>query len=495
MDIPTECTVLVVGGGPGGSYAASVLAREGISTVLLEADTLPRYHIGESLLPSMREFLQFIDAYDKFEAHGFRHKAQLNRPDTNFLAFGGHAWNVIRSESDQLLFEHAKTCGARVYDQTKVESIEFQNLSGLNGPGGSGFTSNQATNLGRPVSAAWSRKDKTTGTIRFKYLIDASGRAGLISTKYMKNRKFNKGLKNLATWGYFENAGNYGEGTPAAGGPFFPRLEDGSGWAWFIPLHNGTTSVGVVMEQSSFTAKKKAMTNPSTRGFLLEHMKYAPGISDLLSNATLVSEVKSATDWSYSASTYAAPYIRIVGDAGCFIDPLFSSGVHLALTGALSAAASICAVLRGDCDENTAAGWHSQKIREAYTRFLLVVTSAYAQIRGQERPVLNEYDEKTFDRAFSFFRPIIQGTVEVGGTKLTREEVAQSVGFCMQVIRKVNGAIDGETPDVEDQYGEQTCDRIKKAELKAGLDKFSADAVLGMTVNLQRGALGLVKVG
>jgi hypothetical protein len=65
----------------------------------------------------------------------------------------------------------------------------------------------------------------------------------------------------------------------------------------------------------------------------------------------------------------------------------------------------------------------------------------------------------------------------------------------MQVIRKVNGAIDGETPDVEDQYGEQTCDRIKKAELKAGLDKFSADAVLGMTVNLQRGALGLVKVG
>jgi flavin-dependent dehydrogenase len=159
------------------------------------------------------------------------------------------------------------------------------------------------------------------------------------------------------------------------------------------------------MEQSSFTAKKKAMMNPSSRGFLLEHMKYAPGISDLLSNATLVSEVKSATDWSYSASTYAAPYIRIVGDAGCFIDPLFSSGVHLALTGALSAAASICAVLRGDCDEDIAAGWHSQKIREAYTRFLLVVTSAYAQIRGQERPVLNEYDEKTFDRAFSFFRP------------------------------------------------------------------------------------------
>ncbi|KAL5050846.1 hypothetical protein BDW71DRAFT_203563 [Aspergillus fruticulosus] len=489
MDIPNECTVLIVGGGPGGSYTASVLAREGI------------YHIGESLLPSTREFLQFIDAYDKFEAHGFRHKngasfSYNSKPAayTNFLAFGGHAWNAIRSESDHLLFEHAKTCGARVYDQTKVDCIEFRSISGLNGHGGSGSPSNPAINLGRPFSASWSRKDKTSGSIKFEYLIDASGRAGLVSTKYMKNRKFNKGLKNLATWGYFKNAGVYGEGTPVAGSPFFPRLEDGSGWAWFIPLHNGTTSVGVVMEQSSFTAKEKAMKNPSSRGFLLEHIKHAPGIADLLVNATLVSEVKSATDWSYSASTYAAPYIRIVGDAGCFIDPLFSSGVHLALTGALSAAASICAVLKGDCTEETAAGWHSEKIREAYTRFLLVVTSAYAQIREQERPVLNEYVEKNFDRAFSFFRPIIQRTIEAAGTKLTREEVTQSVDFCMQVIRKVSGAVDGQTSGMEDHYGEQTCDRIKKAELKAGLDNFSADAVLGMTVNLQRGALGLVKV-
>lgn len=182
-------------------------------------------------------------------------------------------------------------------------------------------------------------------------------------------------------------------------------LLDGTGWAWFIPLHNGTTSVGLVMQQTSFTARKKAMKSPNTKDFFMQNVHDAPMISELIENAELISEIKSATDWSYSATKYACPYIRIVGDAGCFIDPLFSSGVHLAFTGALSASASICAAIKGDCSEEIAANWHSEKIRESYTRFLLVVTSAYAQITGLESPVLNEYDEENFDRAFSFFRP------------------------------------------------------------------------------------------
>ncbi|KAJ5885888.1 hypothetical protein N7504_011724 [Penicillium tannophilum] len=496
MTIPQECTVLVVGGGPGGSYAASVLAREGISTVLLEADLFPRYHIGESLLPSTREFLKFIDVYDKFESHGFKHKngasfSYNSKPAayTNFLAFGGHAWNVVRSECDQILFEHAGQSGAERFDGVKVNAIDFE-PTGCQEDHGNG-------KLGRPVSASWTRKDKSaSGTIRFKYLVDASGRAGIISTKYMKNRKYNEGLKNIATWGYFESAGVYGKGTPAEGGPFFPRLKDGTGWAWFIPLHNGTTSVGLVMQHTSFTAKKKAMESPSTREFFMQYVHDAPMISELLENAKLVSDVKSATDWSYSAPTYASPYIRIVGDAGCFIDPLFSSGVHLAFTGALSAAASICAAIKGDCTEDTAVGWHSEKIREAYTRFLLVVTSAYAQITGQERPVLNECDEENFDRAFSFFRPIIQGTVDVGGGKLSAKDVADSVEFCMRVIRKVDGTnnmVSNGEQLCEDERGELTCDRIKKEELKSDLNKFRVDVVNGMVVNLEQGALGLVQ--
>lgn len=159
------------------------------------------------------------------------------------------------------------------------------------------------------------------------------------------------------------------------------------------------------MEQKTATAKKKLMMSPSSREWLLAQVKEAPGIGDLLAKATLVSDVKSASDWSYTASTYASTNIRIVGDAGCFIDPLFSSGVHLALTGAFSAAATICSSIRGDCSEKAAADWHTKRIQEAYARFLLVVASTYGQITGKEAPILNNEGESDFDNAFELIRP------------------------------------------------------------------------------------------
>lgn len=182
-------------------------------------------------------------------------------------------------------------------------------------------------------------------------------------------------------------------------------LSDGSGWAWFIPLHNGTTSVGIVMNQAMSTQKKKATVAPSSRDFYLESIQEARGVAHLLSKAELASDIKYASDWSYSASTYGSPFLRIVGDAGAFIDPYFSSGVHLALSGALSAAVTICAAIRGDCDEQTAWKWHSNLVAERYTRFLLVVLGATKQIRHKDAPVMNDSDEDGFDRAFSIIRP------------------------------------------------------------------------------------------
>ena len=151
--------------------------------------------------------------------------------------------------------------------------------------------------------------------------------------------------------------------------------------------------------------KKKAMVEPSTKGFYLESTKLAPGISEMLAKAELASEIKGASDWSYNASCYATPNLRIVGDAGCFIDPYFSSGVHLALSGALSAATTIRAAMRGDCDETAAVKWHSAKVSEGYTRFLLVVLSALKQIRQQDKPILSDWDEEGFETAFAHFRP------------------------------------------------------------------------------------------
>jgi flavin-dependent dehydrogenase len=178
--------------------------------------------------------------------------------------------------------------------------------------------------------------------------------------------------------------------------------EDGSGWVWAIPLHNSTTSVGVVMNQAVATQKKKGM---SSQDFYLQSLKLASGVMDLLSEAELTSTVKATSDWSYSASFYASPYVRIAGDAGCFIDPFFSSGVHLALASALSAAVTISAAKRGDVSEKAAWKWHTGKVADSYTRFLLIVLSALKQIMHRDDPVLADWDEESFDRAFALFRP------------------------------------------------------------------------------------------
>ena len=144
------------------------------------------------------------------------------RIDTDYIAAGGpqaYTWNVVRSESDDLIFRHAGKSGAQIFDGVKVQSLDFEK-SGIDVP-----EDLKVADIGRPVSATWSRKaDGSSGTIKFDYLVDASGRAGLVSTKYLKNRKYNQGLKNVASWGYWKGAGQYAPGTLREGQPFFEAL-------------------------------------------------------------------------------------------------------------------------------------------------------------------------------------------------------------------------------------------------------------------------------
>ena len=159
------------------------------------------------------------------------------------------------------------------------------------------------------------------------------------------------------------------------------------------------------MNQAMSTDKKRAAAELNSREYYLQCIQEARGVAHLLSKAELSTDVKYASDWSYSASTYASPYLRIVGDAGAFIDPYFSSGMHLALSGGLSAAVTICASIKGDCDERMAFDWHSKGVAERFTRFLLIVLGATKQIRSKDTPVLNSSDEDGFDKAFSLIRP------------------------------------------------------------------------------------------
>jgi len=147
-----------------------------------------------------------------------------------------------------------------------------------------------------------------------------------------------------------------------------------------------------------------------------------------------VGSVKSATDFSYSAPLYGDCGYRIIGDAGAFIDPFFSSGVHLALTSALSAASTICASIRGNCTEAVAADWHTKRVSTSYTRFQVVVLSAYKQIRSsQSADVLSDINEDNFDRAFSFLRPVIQGASDMGKL-LSETELQKSLDFCVNLF-------------------------------------------------------------
>lgn len=300
------------------------------------------------------------------------------------------------------------------------------------------------------------------------------------------------------------------------------RCLDESGWAWFIPLHNGTHSIGIVMNQDVATEKKKKVD--STQQYFEEALGTATTVKELLGDGKRVTEIKSASDYSYNSTSYALPHARIVGDAGCFIDPFFSSGVHLAVTGALAAATSICASIRGDCDEKTAAQWHSNKIREGYARFLLVVLAAYKQMRNQKKGILSGLNEDNFDRAFSFFKPIIQGTAD-STSKVTQAELDKTLEFMtkafeptfhpkMEKMEKTetapeanpngdtNGSPNGETP-LGSKLDKELTDTDRAAMsgfLKTqsthtiNMASFTTDVIDGRIPKLERGHLTLTSV-
>ena len=222
-------------------------------------------------------------------------------------------------------------------------------------------------------------------------------------------------------------------------------------------------SVGIVQNQDLSTKKKRAMGSLSPLDFYMESLKLAPTGWAFISKGHLVSDIRHSSDWSYSTSACSSPYTRIAGDAGCFIDLYFSSSINLAYAASLSAAMTIRASQRGDVDELTAAKWHSNKVAEGYTRFLLIVMSVTKQIWAGEQDFLSDWDDDGFDIAFNAFKPstappscffspiilfkntlfkhlylsVIQGTADVGlGGKLTQEDVIKTVDFCLESLKE-----------------------------------------------------------
>ncbi|WP_158887103.1 NAD(P)/FAD-dependent oxidoreductase [Amycolatopsis anabasis] len=359
--------VLVIGGGPAGSTTATLLAREGFAVTLLERDHFPRYHIGESLLPSCLPILDLMGAREKIEAHGFQKKGGAYfewGPEKWDLRFNElddttYSWQVIRSEFDHLLLEHAKSQGVEVHEGVAVREVVFEE--------------------GRAVRALWENTDRgDSGVIGFDYLVDASGRAGVLATKHLGSRRVHDVFKNIGVWGYWKGTQPLEPGPDGA----IAVCSVPQGWLWGIPLHDGTMSIGVVTSKRHF--REEQAKHPDLAAIYHKKIAESPLIAGLVDGAELVSDVKAETDYSYVTENFAGPGYLLAGDAACFLDPLLSTGVHLATYSGLLAAATVSSILRDGVDEENALSFYGTAYRKSYERLLVLVSVFYQSYRGRD---------------------------------------------------------------------------------------------------------------
>ncbi|MET9789295.1 NAD(P)/FAD-dependent oxidoreductase [Streptomyces canus] len=381
--------VLVIGGGPAGSTAAGLLARQGIQVTLLESSTFPRYHIGESILPSVLPVLDLLGVREKIDNHGFVRKDGAyfewgpENWDLNFnhlTGAGGYSYQVVRSEFDHILLDNAAELGVDVRQGVKVTEIEFKE--------------------GRPVSARWaSTGDRSvTGEIGFDFLVDASGRAGVMATKYLKNRQYQEAFKNVAVWSYWRGVKPLEKGPAGA----IAVCSVPYGWFWAIPLHDGTHSIGLVAKRTAFAEERERLGG--TEQVYFDALAQCPRIAEMVEGAERQPGFKVEQDYSYISQRFTGPGYLMIGDAACFLDPLLSTGVHLATFSALLAAASVSAVISGELSEDEATSFFAKAYRQAYERLLVVVSFFYKsynresqffeadKLTRRERHMLNLYE-------------------------------------------------------------------------------------------------------
>lgn len=353
----TRREVVVVGGGPAGAATAGFLARAGRDVLVLERERFPRFHIGESLLPASVPILRRLGVAERLDEVGFQRKwgahfAFRRLGKVRSIEFAraigapaARAWQVRRADFDQLLLEHARSLGAEVREQTAVRQVLVEGTRAVG----------VELEDGSVIEAA--------------VVVDATGRDTLLGAQ-LGLRERDPVLRQAALFAHFEGPG------PDLGrdGGDILVVADGGSWWWLIPLDAGTTSVGVVLPAEAMRARG----GRSLEELFDQLVAGIPEVAEPLGRARRSSQVWPAADFSYRLRSFSGDGWVAVGDAGAFLDPVFSSGVHLALDGAEGAAAVIAKGLarRGTVLASDFARWE-RRLRRGLDRFRRFIVGFY----------------------------------------------------------------------------------------------------------------------
>ena len=367
---PDLYDVAIIGGGPAGSTAATLLAQANRRVIVFEREKFPRFHIGESLLPfSMKTFTR-LGLHEKFLRAGFIKKfggeffSACSSEGTKFYfkdayrSQTDHSYQVTRADFDKVLLDHAAESGAEVHEGTSVKSVEFAN---------------------EHVDLAI-----TNGTsIRARYLIDASGRNSVLGTKFNIKKTYEH-LKKLSIFAHYDGVWRP-EGIDATLTVLIRGIDR---WFWIIPLTAERTSIGVVLDSETFRSSKQ-----TPEDFLEQALLEQPVITQRMREARRVSDVHVAADFSYRSTQLYGDRWLLAGDAAGFLDPIFSSGVFLAVFSGELAADALHEVLDQPRKARRLFPRYEKRVNRAMDVYLRFVnawyTKEFIEIFSAPRPVLN----------------------------------------------------------------------------------------------------------
>ncbi len=322
---------VVVGGGPAGCSAASIVAEAGFDTLLIEREALPRFHVGESLMPETYWALERLGLNERIKSSGWQVKKSVQfvthkgTESTPFF-FRQHddrdcseTWQVERSEFDKMLFDRAAELGAECVDRTRLLDVRFDDENRA-----TGVVVRDAEGIQREISC--------------RVVIDGTGQQAVIANK-LDLKEVNPDLKKAAIWTYFKDAVR-GEGDNE-GATIIMNTESQDSWFWFIPLSRGITSIGCVADNDYLL---KGRGKPEQ--VFQDELKRCPGLTPRLKNATQLGDIRTAKEFSYMTKSSAGDGWVLVGDAFGFIDPVYSSGVYFALEMGIRAGDAVVEGLR-----------------------------------------------------------------------------------------------------------------------------------------------------